>query len=148
MNWLNPELIWFLVGLAVLIGELLVSGFILIFFGFGAWFVALLVWAGFLNSLNLQLFIFLVFSVLSLVILRRWLTDMLKGSFNKSNYVDDDFQGREARVIQKITSYAPGRVEFNGTSWAATADQEILVDTWVEIIEKKDLTLKVRLKTK
>jgi len=41
---LSSSLIWFLVGVAVLIAELAMSGFILIFFTAGCWIVALVIW--------------------------------------------------------------------------------------------------------
>ena len=39
-EWLRPELIWFFVGLFLLFAEMVVPGFIVAFFAFGAWVVA------------------------------------------------------------------------------------------------------------
>jgi len=41
---LSSSLIWFLVGVAFLIAEIALSGFILIFFTAGCWIVALVTW--------------------------------------------------------------------------------------------------------
>ena len=68
----NPILIWFLVGLGMFLLELVSPGFFILFFGIGAWIVALLCYFAPL-SLNAQLFSFIVASVVSLLLLRKWL---------------------------------------------------------------------------
>ena len=55
-------LLWFLFGLGIMVLELVQPGFIVIFFGIGAWVTALLVWLGVLQSLNAQLLAFLASS--------------------------------------------------------------------------------------
>ena len=99
MDWLKdflrPELIWFLVGLLLLLAEFAIPGLIVLFFGIGAWIVAVtcLVAA---PSLNVQLGIFIGSSVLSLVLLRSWLTGIFLGHV-KGNRAQAARQGGTAR---------------------------------------------------
>ena len=44
-------LIWFLLGMVLLIAELAMPGIVLLFFGIGAWVTALLLWLGVIDSL-------------------------------------------------------------------------------------------------
>ncbi len=68
---LNMKLLWFLAGLIIFIAEFINPGVILIFFGIGAWLVCVIIF--FIDlSINVQLFIFLLASVISLVFLRKF----------------------------------------------------------------------------
>ena len=40
MDWLTPELIWFLIGLVLIILEFGIPGVVTVFFGIGAWLVS------------------------------------------------------------------------------------------------------------
>lgn len=145
-DFLKPELIWFLVGMVLLILELIVPGLIIAFFGIGACLVALVCLITDI-SLNAQLIIFIVSSVLLLLCLRRWLRGIFMGhSESKQNLSEDiqDFLGRRAVVKEKIAPNRTGKVEFHGTNWQACADQEIAQEVTVEIIGKDNLTLKVK----
>jgi inner membrane protein len=66
----RPELFWFLIGLVMFLLELVIPGFFIFFFGLGAWVTALVCLIGEPGT-NLQIIIFALTSVLSLVALRR-----------------------------------------------------------------------------
>lgn len=143
---LRPEVIWFFVGLALLFAEMLAPGLIIAFFAFGAWIVAAV--SLFTNlSINQQLALFVMSSVLSLLLARSWLKGMFSGyvSGRSDGSIDlGEFVGQRATVIEKIAPKRPGRVEFHGTTWRAEADGEIVEGTVVEIQRKDNLTLKVK----
>jgi inner membrane protein len=150
MDWLKeflkPELIWFLIGLLLLLAEFAIPGLIVLFFGVGAWIVAVtcLVAA---PSLNVQLGIFIGSSILSLVLLRRWLKGMFMGHVTGTQDLNEDlneFVGERAMVMQAITGKQPGKVELHGTNWKAEADAEIPEGAVVEVVAKNNLTLKVK----
>jgi len=148
-DFLKPELIWFLVGLLLLIFEFMLPGLIVAFFGVGAWVVALLCLLSdyVQGSINAQLIIFIVASVLSLLCLRKWLKGVFMGHVKSKQDMTEDlkeFIGERAVVKERITPKAGGKVEFHGTNWAAEADQEIAEGTVVEIVEKENITLKVK----
>ena len=77
-GFLTPEVIWFLVGLVLLIFEFIMPGLIIGFFGVGAWFVAVVCLINDIG-LNTQLALFIASSVLSLVFLRQWLKGIFLG---------------------------------------------------------------------
>jgi membrane protein implicated in regulation of membrane protease activity len=145
---LPAELLWFLLGLVLILSELALPGFVIIFFGIGAWITALGVFLGVADSFNVQLLIFLLSSILSLVLFRKQGKRYFQGRV--SHKLDDvatldDVRGERALVIEDIVPQTlSGRVEFHGTHWRATADQEIKKGTPVEILERRDLTLKVK----
>jgi membrane protein implicated in regulation of membrane protease activity len=148
-DFLKPELIWFLIGLALLIIEFIMPGLIIGFFGVGAWIVAIvcLFSAYVTGSINTQLIIFIIASVLSLLLLRKWLKGMFIGHTKSQQDLTEDlkeFVGERAVVKEKITPKAGGKVEIHGTNWIAEADEEIAEGAVVEIIEKNNLTLKVK----
>ncbi len=77
-DFLRPEVIWFLIGLVLLIMESVLPGLIIAFFGVGAWIVALVCLITDIG-INTQLIIFIVSSVLSLLFLRKWLKEVFIG---------------------------------------------------------------------
>lgn len=145
-EYLRPEVIWFLVGLALLILELAMPGLIVFFFGVGACVVAIVCLVTQIG-INVQLIIFICASVLSLLLLRKWLKGLFLGhTASKQNLREnlEDFIGQHAVVKERIVPKAGGKVELHGTNWTAQADQEIAEGTVVEIIGKDNLTLKVK----
>jgi membrane protein implicated in regulation of membrane protease activity len=145
-EYLKPELIWFLVGLLLLLLEFAAPGLIVFFFGLGACIVAVVCLLTDI-TLNTQLIIFIVSSFLFLLILRKWLKGVFLGhTTSKQDLTEDleDFLGQRAVVKEKIVPKAGGKVEFHGTNWVAQADQEIPEGTVVEIIGKENITLKVK----
>jgi membrane protein implicated in regulation of membrane protease activity len=148
-EFIEPELIWFLVGLVLLIMEFALPGLIIGFFGVGAWIVAIvcLFSAYVTGSINAQLIIFIISSVLSLLCLRKWLKGVFLGHTGSKQDLKqnlEEFVGQRAVVKEKIVPKLGGKVEFHGTNWEANADEEIETGTTVEIIGKDNITLKVK----
>lgn len=142
----SVTLMWFVVGLFILLMEFVVPGFIIFFFGVGAWSVALTT-LFFDIPANFQLLEFMLVSIVSLVFLRNKFTNLFSGNVKSKQTIDDEmdnFIGTKVIVTQKITPNYKGRVELHGTSWIATADEEINEGEVVEIINKSNLTLEVR----
>jgi len=145
-DFLKPELIWFLIGLALLILEFALPGLIIFFFGVGAWVVALVCLITDIG-INTQLVIFIGSSVLSLLCLRKWLKGVFMGHVKSKQDMTEElkeFIGERAVVKEKIVPKAGGKVEFHGTNWVAEADEEIAEGAVVEIIGKDNITLKVK----
>jgi membrane protein implicated in regulation of membrane protease activity len=144
----QSELYWFLLGLALMLSELALPGFVIIFFGIGAWVTAFCIWLGVANAFNTQLVIFLLSSVVALVLFRKQGKRYFQGRV--SGQVDDvkrldELKGEHALVIEDIVpTNLSGKVELHGTNWNAQADQEIRKGTPVEILERDNLTLKVK----
>jgi inner membrane protein len=145
-EWLKPELIWFIAGLIMFLAEFTMPGLIIFFFGVGAWLVALICLFTDI-SINLQLTLFLIASILLLISLRKWLKNIFVGRTGQKQSADEllqEFVGKKAVVTREINPQAGGKVEFHGTNWNAEADEIINRGTSVEIIGKNNITLKVK----
>ncbi|CAK8717548.1 NfeD-like C-terminal domain-containing protein [Candidatus Electronema halotolerans] len=141
---LSPVLIWFLLGIGFFVAELILPGFIMFFFGIGAWCVAaVLAMAGL--SLNTQLSVFLVSSLISLFLLRSWLRSIFFGKETEnSDSVNVDSAPATGVVTEAISPPARGRVKYGGSSWLSVADEPIPAGAVVAVVERKDLIIKVR----
>jgi membrane protein implicated in regulation of membrane protease activity len=141
----EAELLWFLVGLVLILGEMAVPGFVIIFFGAGAWVTALLTGLGITESFNAQLLTFLVSSILSLVLFRKQGKKYFEGKVSGASGDLDDVKGQHAVALNDIVpGKAGGEVEFNGSTWKAESESRITKGSDVEIVERKNLTLKVK----
>ncbi|RUM36707.1 MAG: NfeD family protein [Desulfobulbus sp.] len=140
----SSVLIWFLVGIVCFLVELALPGFIIFFFGIGSWCVALVL--AFTDiSLTTQLIVFLCSSLATLVVLRSKLrTVFLGGVFEQNDSVIVDSVVGTGTVTESILPPATGRIKYGGSFWTAVADEEIVKGTVVDVVEKNDLTVKVR----
>ncbi|MCK5134322.1 MAG: NfeD family protein [Bacteroidales bacterium] len=139
----DPAVIWFLVGLGLLLLELVLPGLVILFFGAGAWITALV--CAFLDiNLNWQILIFLVASLLGIVLLRRYLKKRFFGKKDKETEDQlEEFIGRKAKAIEDFKDGA-GKVDFKGTRWSARSDAAVSKGKWVTIQSKESLTLYVK----
>jgi membrane protein implicated in regulation of membrane protease activity len=140
----RPELFWFLLGLVLFLLELVIPGFFIFFFGLGAWITALVCLVGEPGT-NLQIIIFAITSVLSLLALRRIIQKKFfysKGTLSED--VEDEFTGREALAKNDFGGNLTGKVEFKGTTWTAESKSEIKEGQRVIILEKDSFKLIVK----
>ena len=145
---LSSSLIWFLVGVAFLISELIMPAFILIFFAAGCWIAAIFVWLIDIE-LTKQILVFLVSSLFLLFTLRKYSLKIFRGK--TQDEIDDHYSdskiGKTAIVTKNITPNKLGEIKVMGSFWRATANEEIEEGRSV-LIEKRDsedgLTLKVK----
>lgn len=144
MESVSPVLIWFLLGILFFVTELILPGFILFFLGVGAWCTASVLALTEL-SLTVQLIIFLVSSLLTLISLRSWLRSVFLGdSSREDDSVNVDTAPSTGIVTEAIVPPGQGRVKYGGSFWQARADEPIPVDTVVQILERKNLIVQVR----
>lgn len=124
-------LVWFLIGIAFLVAEMMVPGFILVFFAGGSWIVAITVFS--LDDLNLttQVVIFIVSSLVLLFSLRRYGLETFKGK--SKGGIDNEFSqiGKKAQVTKAIPIGGFGEIQLGGTFWRATAEVVIAQDQFV-----------------
>jgi membrane protein implicated in regulation of membrane protease activity len=142
------ELFWFILGIVLFLAELIVPGFVIFFFGVGAWITALCIWIGIAPTDAIQMLIFLISSLGVLVLFRKkgrdYFLGKVSGLLGRDQFIDD-IRGERAVVMRDIAPGAlGGKVEFHGTLWDAAASEAIAKDTTVEILDRKDLTLIVR----
>jgi membrane protein implicated in regulation of membrane protease activity len=137
----RPELIWFIIGLVLLLLELVMPGFVIFFFGVGAWITALL--CLFTDpGINVQVIVFAVTSVIALLVFRKMIQNKFIYSKNdKSDAVEDEFTGKEAVATCDFGTEKKGKVEFKGTQWNAESDSDIKTGQTVKIIKKDSFKL-------
>lgn len=125
----SPHLIWFLVGLALIISEFMLPGIILVFFGLGAWITAVAAWMGLTPGWPSQLLCFAISSVVLLVLLRRQFRNKFFGYVGDDHGLDDnidDFHGQVVLVTRAIgPGPDPGSVEYKGAPWEARSKHRI-----------------------
>ena len=145
---INAELIWFIIGLVLILLEFAAPGVIIVFFGAGAWITALTTWMGLTGSLAAQLLVWAISSVLLLVLLRRRLSARLHGFETRPQDPDvnlDGFAGVEVTVVRDVApGHREGRVELNGAEWTAVSATPIAAGRLAVIESADGLTLHVR----
>lgn len=143
MESVSPILIWFLLGIVFFVIELIVPAFVLFFLGIGAW-VTTSVLALTDVTLTVQMLIFLVSSLVSLVMLRRWLRSIFFGnSSEEDGSTIVHASPSTGVVIEAIVPPGLGRVKYGGSFWQATAEEPIQVNAVVRILERKNLVVQV-----
>lgn len=142
-NFLSAAVIWFIIGFVLFVLEFVVPGLILFFFALGAWIVAILTL--FLDiPINAQLVIFVICSVLSILLLRKWLSKILWKKKHSTELLEDEFLGKTARAETTIAPGENGKVEFKGTSWQAASEDVIEKGENVIIIGNDSILLIVK----
>ena len=136
----NSELIWFLIGLALFVLELVVPGLVLIFFGIGAW-VAALACLFFNVSLNTQILIFLISSLTSLALLRRVLRKKYMDRKSPDGELEDEYVGQTAVALHNFNAGEIGKVSFKGTDWEAISAQVVTQGQRLRITGYKSIRL-------
>jgi membrane protein implicated in regulation of membrane protease activity len=140
---MSPVLLWFLIGIVFFAVELVLPGFIIFFFGLGAWCVALVEYL-YPLPLSWQLAVFLTASLVSLLLLRAWLRGVfLGGSRRENDSVSVKPVDSTGVITEDILPPARGRVKYGGSFWHAEAEEPISAGTVVNIIKQKDLLVKV-----
>lgn len=143
---MSPALLWFLGGLVLVFLEFLTPGVILVFIGFGAWIASLTTWLGWTPTLGSQTLVFCFSSLVLLIGLRRlfksWFMGFSQVGDTSSNL--DDFLNKPVRVVSSIGPGNTGKVEFNGASWNASSQDELIPGDGAFITGREGLCLIVR----
>ena len=142
-NLLNTPVIWFIIGFAFFLLEFVIPGFILFFFGIGAWVVGVLTW--FIDiPINLQLLIFLGTSLLTTLFFRNWLKGKFGMESSRKQELEDEIIGKKAKAETPILPGQKGKVTFKGASWSATSTDNINAGEEVLIIGFESIVLIVK----
>lgn len=138
----NAAVVWFVLGFVFFILEFLLPGFILFFFAVGAWVVAIASLV-FDISLNTQLLLFVITSLLSIIALRKWVKNIMMGRKSNSE-IEDEILGRTGKAVTYIGPGNDGRIEFKGTSWTARSNESIQPGEIVSIVGNESILLIVK----
>jgi inner membrane protein len=131
----SPWLIWFLTGIAIMVAELAVPGFVIIFFGLGclgAAAVAAIAPAAY----STQLVAFLIVSLTSLVTLRKMAMRIFVGrsEVSKNDETGNVSIGTRIKIDQDIEPGREARVRYRGTMWTAVSEDRIPAGSDAEIV--------------
>ena len=125
--------------------ELVAPGFILCFFGLSAATVGVLKFAfGDAFTPTGQLAAFSAFSILYILILRRYLKRVfVGGKVETKTDFDNESVGRVGKLTVAIEPPLTGRVMLGDSEWTAEADRPIAAGANVRVIAQQNLTMKV-----
>ncbi len=130
----SPWLVWFLAGIAVMLAELAVPGFVIIFFGLGCWgAAAVAVFAP--DAYSAQVGVFLIVSVASLMTLRKVAMRVFVGRSEGPETEDLGNVPVGARITldRDLEAGRVGRVRFRGAMWDAVSEDRIPAGSDAEI---------------
>lgn len=138
--------IWIYAGLFLVLLELVVPGFILCFFGFGAMTVgALRLVLGEAFTPAWCLAAFSALSILYIVVLRRALKSVFVGKKeDRAHGLPNEFVGRSGTVVEDIRPPCAGRVLLGDAEWTAVSEEPLSKGARVTVVSQQNLTLKVK----
>jgi membrane protein implicated in regulation of membrane protease activity len=143
---LDAQTLWLLAGVLLILTEFFAPGVIIVFFGVGAILTAITTSFGWTPGVGSQAAVFAVSSVVLLFGLRRYVKKWFVGdATNFNGESDDDFTGREARVVGALPGRGgDGLVEIKGANWKARSEAPIPAGETVIIERREGLTFYVR----
>ena len=137
----NMWQIWAVIAVICLILELSSGDFFIICFSIGAVFALISAVVGL--SIYWQIFIFAIFSLLSVLFVRpvalRWLH---KNEPNKPSNADA-LLGRTGKVTEAISIGNSGYVQIDGDMWKAVSSTDIPIGTTVRVIGRESTIVTV-----
>jgi membrane protein implicated in regulation of membrane protease activity len=123
----TAHVLWFLAGVALLLAELALPGFVLLFFALGAFAASLAAYA-----LNMapggQFVVFLAASLAGLALLRRMFLRVFRGRTRlaaEDGALDDSGAGKTAVVTRGTGPGRQGEIKFRGSFWRAESQEPI-----------------------
>jgi inner membrane protein len=142
-SFLTAPVFWIILGFILFLLEFALPGLILFFFAVGAWIVAIL--CLFIDlSINQQLIVFLISSITSILLLRKWFSKILWKKRHSTEILEDEFLGKTAKADTAISPGQNGKVDFKGTTWPAASEDVIEQGENVIIIGNDSILLKVK----
>ena len=137
--------LWIYAGAALMLLELIAPGFVICFFGLSAATVGVLKFAlGDVLTLTWQLAAFSAFSILYIVLLRRYLTKVfVGGKVETKTDFDNESVGRVGKVTEAIRPPLTGRVMLGDSEWTAASDRPVEAGANVKVVAQQNLTMKV-----
>lgn len=134
----TAHLVWFLAGTVLLLAELALPGFVLLFFALGAYVAALCAYALGLG-VGSQFVVFLAASLAGVALLRRMFLRVFRGRTHSPAREDagsgaeggpvgdgaDSGVGKTAVATRAMGPGQPGEIKFRGSFWRAQSGEAI-----------------------
>ena len=128
--------VWIVVGLVLVLAEMVIPGFFLLWFGVGAFLASLLAFLGL--SRNIQSVVFLASSFVLLIFSRTIFKSVLLRAPERVATNMEALRGRSGITVKAIEgTLTPGEVKVGGEMWAAVCDDgtQIAEGAKVEVLE-------------
>ena len=94
-----------------------------------------------------QAILFCALSFIGIFFFRKMFSNAFTGNkIGRDNVLENDFDGKDAKVVERITPQTSGKVEFNGVNWRACSDTVIEPGETVKVTARENLTLFVATK--
>ena len=139
----NMWQVWAIIAIVCLILELSSGDFFIICFSIGAVFAIISEICGL--GIYWQIFIFAIFSLLSVLFVRPVALRYLhKNDPNKPSNADA-LLGRTGKVTEPISAGQSGYVQIDGDMWKAVSQQEIAVGQTVRVIGRESTIITVEM---
>lgn len=142
MEWWH----WAVAGIGLILAELAIPAFVLVWFGLGALVVALITAAGIANGLTAQLALWLV---VSLALVALWFK-LFKPGIHKTRIgmSDADVIGEIGLLAREVAPFERGEVRFQkpvigSEVWPCIADEAIAAGERVKVLAVEGSILKV-----
>ena len=143
LNFLSPVWLWMYAGAFLMLAELASPGFVVFFFGLAAATVGVLKGCFPSMPLWLQFAAFSFFSILYLLVLRKYMKKVFVGEKEESTSIGHEHIGRVARVVETVRPDVPGRILLGDAEWSARAATRLEPGTEVRVVAQENLTLRV-----
>ncbi len=128
-------LIWLGVGVAFIIAELAVPGFIVVFFGVGAFIAGATAFFG--SSIQVQLMVFGISSLALILLLRRTMARTFAGSAAEDDAEEVDHAiNQVVEVTDPIDPPHAGRIKYQGRFWTARSHEPLPAGSMARIIKR------------
>ncbi len=141
---MNNSIIWLIIFILTLIIEGLTVGLVSIWFSIGA--LGAFIATYFTENTIIQLFVFVIISIIALIITRPLTKKYLAKEKTKTNY--NDLIGKTGIVIENITDKKMGIVKIKNQTWSAINSTKgtLKKDEEVEVLSIEGVKLIVRKK--
>ncbi len=146
MEFLSAKWLWLYAGAFLMLAEIMAPGFVIFFFGLAAVTVGAIMFVlpeSLALAFTWQLGLFSLFSILYLVLLRRYVKTVFLGDTDNSQALASEYVGRLGKVTELVRPEMPGRVMLGDAEWNAAANERLEAGTEVRVVRQENLTMVV-----
>lgn len=143
---MSAAVLWIIVGIVLILSELLATSIVAVFIGIGALATGVLLQLGVIESVPVQLTVFGVVSIASLLLARKRLRSWFGGNnADFGHHGESDFQQDigERVMVQEDFNQGAGRVVLNGVAWDALCDDDLQAGDIAWVVSNEGIRLTV-----
>ncbi|MHA7879843.1 MAG: NfeD family protein [Saccharospirillum sp.] len=142
---MSAAFVWIVIGIILILSELLATSIVAVFIGVGALLTGVLLHFGVIESLTLQLVVFGVTSLGTLIVARKRFHQWFGGFSMDQGEAHTQFRQDlgERVIVEKDFVHGSGRVKLNGVSWDALSDDELKQGDVAWVVANEGIRLSV-----